>query len=65
MTSAICISLSTEPPEEHLFCRLPEDHDFPAIHAVVPSVLLGLGGKEWNMTISYNYKIFRVPTWHE
>jgi hypothetical protein len=28
-----CISLS--------FYRLPEDHDFPAIHAGVPSLLLG------------------------
>jgi hypothetical protein len=40
-----CISLS--------FYRLPEDHDFPAIHAGVPSLLLGLGGKERNMTIGY------------
>jgi hypothetical protein len=58
-----CISLFTEPPEEHLFYRLPEDHDFPAIHAGVPSLLLCLGGKEWNMTIGY--KIFRVPMWQE
>jgi hypothetical protein len=50
-----CISLS--------FYRLPEDHDFPAIHAGVPSLLLGLGGKERNMTIGY--KIFRVPIWQE